>query len=72
MPITASTLYDLVHCPKRVALDAFGDAAQRDEINPFVQLLWERGALFEKSETIAKLESHFSIFRVSKVRKRSA
>src|ERR1700676_1660211 len=58
MPVTASTLYDLVHCPQRVALDAFGDASKRDEINPFVRLLWDRGTLFER-ETIAKLQLPF-------------
>jgi hypothetical protein len=55
MPVTASVLYDLVQCPQRVALDAFGDTANRDEINPFVRLLWERGTLFER-EIIAKSE----------------
>jgi hypothetical protein len=33
MPITASVLYDLVHCPQRVALDAFSDVSQRDPLN---------------------------------------
>jgi predicted RecB family nuclease len=55
MPVTASTLYDLVQCPQRVALDAFGDPAKRDDINAFVRLLWERGTLFER-ETIARLK----------------
>jgi predicted RecB family nuclease len=59
MTVTASVLYDLVQCPQRVALDAFGDPANRDEINPFVRLLWERGALFER-ETIAKLNQPFT------------
>lgn len=54
MRVTASILYDLVECPRRVALDAFGDTARRDEINAFVRLMWERGALFER-ETIAGL-----------------
>jgi predicted RecB family nuclease len=58
MPITASILYDVVHCPQRVALDAFGDPARRDEENAFVRLLWERGTLFER-ETIDKLEEPF-------------
>jgi hypothetical protein len=49
----ASTLYDLVQCPQRVALDAFGNIANRDEPNGFVQLMWERGTLFEH-ETIRK------------------
>lgn len=46
--ITASMLYKLVHCPHRPHLDLFGDLAQRDEPNAFVQLLWERGSLYEK------------------------
>jgi predicted RecB family nuclease len=58
MTVTASVLYDLVQCPQRVALDAFGNRANRDEINPFVRLLWERGTLFER-ETIAKLQLPF-------------
>ena len=63
MTVTASVLYDLVHCPQRVALDAFGDCAQRDEINPFVRLLWERGTLFER-EIIGGL--HLPFIDVSK------
>jgi predicted RecB family nuclease len=59
MTVTASVLYDLVQCPQRVALDAFGDPTNRDEINPFVRLLWERGALFER-ETIANLNQAFT------------
>lgn len=54
MGITASTLYDMVHCPQRVALDGYGDPKARDEASAFVRLLWERGALFEQ-ETVAKL-----------------
>lgn len=41
--ISASQLYDFVHCPHRIALDVFGDQSQRDEPNPFLQLLWEQG-----------------------------
>jgi predicted RecB family nuclease len=59
MAVTASVLYDLVQCPQRVALDAFGDNGKRDEINAFVRLLWERGTLFER-ETIAKLNLPFT------------
>ena len=47
-PITASMLYSLVTCPHRVTMDLFGDPAQRDEISPFVQLLWDRGAAHER------------------------
>lgn len=58
MPITASKLYNVVQCPQRVALDAFGDPAKRDEENAFVRLLWERGTFYER-ETIGKLEEPF-------------
>ena len=46
--VTASMLYDLVACPHRVTMDLFADPAQRDEPNPFVQLLWEKGSLRER------------------------
>src|SRR5215475_6685400 len=59
MTVTASVLYNLIQCPQRVALDAFGDKAKRDEINAFIRLLWERGTLFER-ETIAKLDQPFT------------
>jgi predicted RecB family nuclease len=52
--ITASMLYSFSTCPHRVALDLFGDPMERDEVSPFVELLWERGSAFEK-ETIEKL-----------------
>jgi predicted RecB family nuclease len=29
-------------------MDIYGDPAKRDEINPFVKLLWEKGSLFER------------------------
>lgn len=48
LPITASMLYDLVACSHRVAMDLFADPAKRDKVSPFVQLLWERGALYEE------------------------
>jgi predicted RecB family nuclease len=55
MPVTASILYNFVHCPKRIALDEFGDQTHRDPLNPFVRLLWERGTLYER-EVIAALD----------------
>ena len=42
-------LYDLVQCPHRPTMDLFGDPAQRDEISPFVRLLWEKGTAYEKN-----------------------
>lgn len=35
--ISATQLYDFVHCPHRVSMDAFGDATERDETSPFVE-----------------------------------
>jgi len=53
--VTAAMLYDLVQCPHRPAMDLFGDPAKRDEVNPFLQLLWEKGTAFEH-EVAAGLE----------------
>jgi predicted RecB family nuclease len=47
IPITASMLYDLISCPHRVRMDVYGNLADRDEPNPFVQMLWEKGSLYE-------------------------
>ena len=46
-PVTAAMLYDLVQCPHRPEKDLFGDPSKRDEVNAFVQLLWEKGTVFE-------------------------
>jgi len=35
-------------------MDAFADPGLRDPVSPFVQLLWEKGTLFER-DTIADL-----------------
>jgi predicted RecB family nuclease len=48
MSITASKLYNWVACPHRVTLDEYGDAAARDPVNAFVELLWERGIKYEQ------------------------
>ena len=58
MSITASMLYAYTTCPHRVYLDLFGNPAERDEISAFVELLWERGHLFEK-ETVEGLDIPF-------------
>lgn len=47
--VTASTLYDLVSCPHRVALDSFEDPTKRDKVSAFVKMLWERGSAHEDS-----------------------
>ena len=46
-PVTAAMLYDLVACPHRVTMDLFGEPGERDHPNPFVELLWKRGTLYE-------------------------
>jgi len=57
-PITASMLYNLVQCPHRVTMDLFADPALKDKVSPFVQLLWERGSLYEE-EVIGDLSLPF-------------
>jgi len=47
MQATASQLYDYIACPQRVYLDLHGDEEYRDEVSPFVRLLWERGSAYE-------------------------
>jgi uncharacterized protein len=51
-------LYNLVSCEHRLFLDTFGDLSQRDEPNAFIQLLWEKGMLFEQ-DVIQKLDTPF-------------
>jgi predicted RecB family nuclease len=46
--ITASMLYNFVQCPHRLLLDLYEDTAKRNPESTFMQLLWERGALFEQ------------------------
>ena len=62
-PITASMLYDYIHCPHRVYLDIFGDPDRKDPVSAFVQLLWERGSAFER-ETIQNLDVPFENYRL--------
>ncbi len=46
--ISASQLYDFVHCPMRVYLDAHGDPARRDKPSAFTQMLWKQGVAHEE------------------------
>ena len=46
-------LYSLVSCPHRVTMDVYADPAQRDPVNPFVELLWERGSSVERDRMAA-------------------
>lgn len=45
--VTASMLYDLVSCEHRPWMDLHADAALRDPVNPFVEMLWRRGRMHE-------------------------
>ncbi len=62
--ITASLLYDLVSCPHRVFLDAYGDQSKRDETSAFVRMLWDRGNTFE-NEVMGKLTGHQPVLDLS-------
>jgi len=48
MSVTASHLYAYTQCPHRVWRDANDDPEQKDPVNEFVQLLWEKGTQYEK------------------------
>ena len=48
-------LYNFIRCPHRVTMDLFENPALKDPVNPFVQLLWERGNCFEE-EVITGLD----------------
>ena len=49
MKLTASKLYDYLQCPHKVWRDAHGPMEEKiKEVNPFVRMLWERGASHEK------------------------
>lgn len=56
--ITASKLYDYLQCPHRVWRDIYGPQDEKiKEINPFVELLWEKGVKREE-----KIVSKIGIF----------
>lgn len=55
IPITAAMLYDVIQCEHRLTMDLFFDPAKRDEINPFVKLLWEKSTTHER-DVIACIE----------------
>jgi predicted RecB family nuclease len=57
--ITASMLYNLIQCPHRLNLDLHEDPSKKDLESKFVELLWEKGTLFE-SEVIGKLQIPFT------------
>lgn len=59
--LTASQLYSHLSCPHRVAMDAAGDPVLRDEVSPFVQMLWERGVTHER-ELVAALAEPYEDF----------
>jgi len=55
MYLSASTIYDYLQCPYKVWSDIYGDKDKKEqEINPFVELLWNKGIQHEEN-VIAKL-----------------
>ncbi len=56
--ITAAHLYDLITCDHRLWRDLHDGMDGRDPINPFVQLLWEKGTAYEE-EVISRLKQEF-------------
>lgn len=70
--VTASQLYDYIACPHRVHLDLSGDQNQRDPINPFVQLLWERGSSYEDRVIAALPEDSYLSLKSVPVEDRQA
>ncbi|MBN1781948.1 TM0106 family RecB-like putative nuclease [bacterium] len=70
--ITASMLYDLVHCPHRVWLDLYGDAAKRDPVSAFVQMLWEMGTLHERDVIDGTGEAYTDLSGLSGTAKEAA
>jgi len=61
MKITASKLYDYTQCPHRVWRDIYGPQEEKiKEINPFIQLLWDRGILFEK-EVVSEIGDYLDL-----------
>lgn len=59
LPVTGSILYNFIACPHRIHLDAAGDPSLRDEVSPFVAMLWERGTRYER-EVIQGLSAQFT------------
>ena len=56
--ITASMLYDFLQCPYRVKLDSTAEIGKRDQVNAFVQMLWEKGSQYER-EVMEGLEQEY-------------
>lgn len=52
--INASHLYDYHQCPHRVYRDLHDDPSEKDDVNAFIKLLWEKGTKYEE-EVIAGL-----------------
>lgn len=68
MIVTASDLYTFTSCPHRVWRDAHDNPAEKDPVNEFVQLLWEKGTQHER-RTIAAHAKMFEIVDLSVVPK---
>jgi uncharacterized protein len=61
MNITAKLLYDFVQCSHKVWRDVYGPQEEKIvEVNPFVELLWQRGLQHEE-EVIARIGKYVDI-----------
>ena len=56
--ITAAMLYNFIECPHRVKLDLSADINLKDNVSPFVQLLWDKSSL-HKTKVIDELSISF-------------
>ncbi|MDP3659217.1 TM0106 family RecB-like putative nuclease [Phenylobacterium sp.] len=65
-PVTGSMLYDLIQCPHRVYADTFSVASERDEVSPFVRMLWERGSNFEAQVMGSRVAGYVDLTSVSR------
>lgn len=45
--VNAIKLYNYLQCKHRVWRDEHGDETKKDAVNPFVELLWEKGVTHE-------------------------
>lgn len=69
--ITASMLYDLVTCERRVHHDIHTDSALRDPVGSFVRMLWEGGRKHEQT-VFAALPGHIADLRDIPLQSRAA
>lgn len=59
--ITGSKLYDYIQCPHKVWRDVYGPVEEKImEINPFVELLWNKGVMHEE-RVVSKMGEYLDL-----------